>query len=157
MLFRSHKEEKYLDAERLERRTLFDLEMMQEIGYCHGIENYSRHLEGRAPGTPPHTLFDYMPEGALLVMDESHQSVPQLRGMYHGDRSRKEVLIDHGFRLPSALDNRPLTFEEFEARRKQTLFVSATPADFELREAGGKAVEQIIRPTGLMEIGRAHV
>ncbi len=140
-----------LEAQRLHQRTMFDLEMMREIGYCHGIENYSRHLSGRAPGEPPPTLFDYLPEGALLIVDESHQTVPQVRGMYHGDRSRKEVLVEYGFRLPSALDNRPLSFEEWEARRGQVVYVSATPGAYELHEAGGVIVEQIIRPTGLVD------
>jgi len=142
---------KVLEAQRLHQRTMFDLEMMKEIGYCHGIENYARHLTGRAPGEPPPTLLDYLPDDALLVVDESHQTVPQIRGMYHGDRSRKEVLVEFGFRLPSALDNRPLTFEEWEARSRQTVFVSATPGPYELAKAGGVVVEQIIRPTGLMD------
>jgi excinuclease ABC subunit B len=130
---------------------MFDLEMMKEIGYCHGIENYARHLTGRAPGEPPPTLLDYLPDDALLVVDESHQTVPQIRGMYHGDRSRKETLVEFGFRLPSALDNRPLTFAEWEARVRQTIFVSATPGPYELSRAGGVVVEQIIRPTGLTD------
>jgi excinuclease ABC subunit B len=142
---------KVLEAQRLHQRTMFDLEMMKEIGYCHGIENYARHLTGRAPGEPPPTLLDYLPDDALLVVDESHQTVPQIRGMYHGDRSRKEVLVEFGFRLPSALDNRPLTFEEWETRSRQTVFVSATPGPYELAKAGGVVVEQIIRPTGLMD------
>jgi excinuclease ABC subunit B len=140
-----------LEAQRLHQRTMFDLEMMREIGYCHGIENYSRHLSGRAAGDPPPTLLDYLPEDALLIVDESHQTVPQVRGMYHGDRSRKEVLVEYGFRLPSALDNRPLSFEEWEARRPQVVYVSATPGPYELRHAGGVIVEQIIRPTGLVD------
>ncbi len=140
-----------LEAQRLHQRTMFDLEMMREIGYCHGIENYSRHLSGRAAGEPPPTLLDYLPEDALLIVDESHQTVPQVRGMYHGDRSRKEVLVDYGFRLPSALDNRPLSFEEWEARRPQVVYVSATPGPYELTHAGGVIVEQIIRPTGLVD------
>jgi excinuclease ABC subunit B len=140
-----------LEASRLHQRTMFDLEMMKEIGYCHGIENYSRHLSGRQPGEPPPTLLDYLPEDALLIVDESHQTVPQVRGMYHGDRSRKEVLVEYGFRLPSALDNRPLSFEEWEARRPQVVYVSATPGPYELRHAGGVIVEQIIRPTGLVD------
>jgi len=130
---------------------MFDLEMIKEIGYCHGIENYARHLTGREPGAPPPTLLDYLPPDALIVVDESHQSVPQVRGMYHGDRSRKEVLVAYGFRLPSALDNRPLNFEEWEGRANQLLFVSATPGPYELRRAGGAVVEQIIRPTGLVD------
>ena len=144
-------EGKVLEAHRLHQRTMFDLEMIKEIGYCHGIENYSRHLTGRGPGDPPPTLLDYLPPDALIVVDESHQSVPQVRGMYHGDRSRKEVLVAYGFRLPSALDNRPLNFEEWEARVNQLVFVSATPGPYELRRAGGAVVEQIIRPTGLVD------
>ena len=142
---------KVLEAQRLHQRTMFDLEMMKEIGYCHGIENYSRHLSGRAPGEPPPTLLDYLPDDALLVVDESHQTVPQIRGMYHGDRSRKETLVEFGFRLPSALDNRPLTFAEWEARATQTIYVSATPGPYELAKSAGVVVEQIIRPTGLMD------
>ena len=130
---------------------MFDLEMIKEIGYCHGIENYARHLTGRAPGEPPPTLFDYLPDDALVIVDESHQTVPQVRGMYYGDRSRKEVLVAYGFRLPSALDNRPLNFEEWEKRTGQLLFVSATPGPYELSHAGGAVVEQIIRPTGLVD------
>jgi excinuclease ABC subunit B len=144
-------EGKYLERQRLEQRTRFDLEMLKEIGYCHGIENYSRHLSGRAPGQPPPTLFDYFPKDFLLVVDESHQTIPQVRGMYHGDRSRKQTLVDFGFRLPSALDNRPLTFEEFDARMGQRIYVSATPADWELQRTGGVVVEQVIRPTGLLD------
>jgi excinuclease ABC subunit B len=144
-------EGKVLEAHRLHQRTMFDLEMIREIGYCHGIENYSRHLTGRAPGEPPPTLLDYLPSDALIIVDESHQSVPQIRGMYHGDRSRKEVLVAYGFRLPSALDNRPLNFEEWERRANQLVFVSATPGPYELRRAGGAVVEQIIRPTGLVD------
>ena len=142
---------KVLEAQRLHQRTMFDLEMMKEIGYCHGIENYSRHLSGRAPGEPPPTLLDYLPDDALLVVDESHQTVPQIRGMYAGDRSRKTTLVEFGFRLPSALDNRPLTFAEWEARATQTIYVSATPGPYELAKSGGVVVEQIIRPTGLMD------
>jgi len=142
---------KPLEAQRLSQRTLFDIEMMREVGYCHGIENYSRHFSGRQPGDPPPTLLDYLPQDALVFMDESHQSVPQVRGMYHGDRSRKTVLIDHGFRLPSALDNRPLTFEEFEGRVNQVVYVSATPGPHELTKSAGVVVEQIIRPTGLID------
>jgi excinuclease ABC subunit B len=130
---------------------MFDLEMIREIGYCHGIENYARHLTGRPPGFPPPTLLDYLPEDAIVVVDESHQTVPQVRGMYHGDRSRKEVLVAYGFRLPSALDNRPLNFEEWEERVRQIVFVSATPGPYELSKAGGVVVEQVIRPTGLMD------
>jgi excinuclease ABC subunit B len=142
---------KVLEAQRLHQRTMFDLEMMREIGYCHGVENYSRHLSGRAPGEPPPTLLDYLPDDALLVVDESHQTVPQIRGMYAGDRSRKMTLVEFGFRLPSALDNRPLTFAEWEARATQTVYVSATPGPYELAKSGGVVVEQIIRPTGLMD------
>ena len=130
---------------------MFDLEMMREIGYCHGIENYARHLNGRQPGEPPPTLLDYLPKDAMVIVDESHQSVPQVRGMYHGDRSRKEVLVAYGFRLPSALDNRPLNFEEWEARVGQVMFVSATPGPYELSKSQGVVVEQIIRPTGLID------
>ena len=144
-------EGKVLEAHRVHQRTMFDLEMIKEIGYCHGIENYARHLTGRAPGDPPPTLLDYLPGDALTIVDESHQTVPQIRGMYHGDRSRKEVLVAYGFRLPSALDNRPLNFEEWEKRVGQTLFVSATPGPYELRGSGGVLVEQIIRPTGLLD------
>jgi excinuclease ABC subunit B len=140
-----------LEAQRLEQRTLFDLEMLREIGYCHGIENYSRHLAGRKAGETPATLMDYLPRDALVVIDESHVTVPQLRGMHHGDRSRKEALVEYGFRLPSAFDNRPLTFAEFVATVGQVLYVSATPGDYELQRAGGAVVEQIIRPTGLMD------
>ena len=139
------------EAERLHQRTMFDLEMMKEIGYCHGIENYSRHLSGRAPGEPPPTLLDYLPGDTIVIVDESHQTVPQIRGMYAGDRSRKTVLVDYGFRLPSALDNRPLNFAEWEARVGQLVYVSATPGPFELQQAGGVIVEQIIRPTGLVD------
>ncbi|MEW5980799.1 MAG: excinuclease ABC subunit UvrB [Acidobacteriota bacterium] len=144
-------EGKLLEAQRLHQRTMFDLEMMREIGYCHGIENYSRHLTGRAAGEPPPTLLDYLPSDALIIVDESHQTVPQIRGMYHGDRSRKEVLVAYGFRLPSALDNRPLSFAEWERRVGQAVFVSATPGPYELQQAGGVVVEQIIRPTGLLD------
>ena len=146
-----HGQGKLLEAQRLEQRTRFDLEMLQEIGYCHGIENYSRHLSGGAPGEPPPTLLDYFPDDFLLIVDESHQTIPQVRGMYHGDRSRKQTLVDYGFRLPSALDNRPLTFEEFDAKVGQRLYVSATPAPFELERTGGVVVEQLIRPTGLLD------
>ncbi len=145
------REGKPLEAQRLQQRTLYDLEMIQETGYCHGIENYSRHLTGRAAGEPPPTLMDYLPRDALVIIDESHQTIPQIRGMYRGDRSRKQVLVDHGFRLPSALDNRPLTFEEFTRRVRQSVCVSATPAPYELERAGGVIVEQLIRPTGLTD------
>jgi excinuclease ABC subunit B len=144
-------EGKLLERQRLEQRTRFDLEMLREVGTCHGIENYSRHLSGRAPGEPPPTLLDYFPEDFLLVVDESHQTIPQVRGMYFGDRSRKQTLVDFGFRLPSALDNRPLTFEEFDARIGQRIYVSATPAPWELQRTGGVIVEQVIRPTGLLD------
>ncbi len=140
-----------LEGQRLHQRTMFDLEMMKEIGYCHGIENYSRHLSGRSAGEPPPTLLDYLPDDAIIIVDESHQTVPQVRGMYAGDRSRKEVLVEHGFRLPSALDNRPLNFAEWEERVGQLVFVSATPGPYELGRAGGVIVEQIIRPTGLVD------
>jgi excinuclease ABC subunit B len=140
-----------LESQRLHQRTMFDLEMIKEIGYCHGIENYSRHLTQRRAGQPPPTLLDYLPSDALVVVDESHQTVPQVRGMYHGDRSRKEVLVEYGFRLPSALDNRPLNFEEWEQRVGQLVYVSATPGPYELQKAGGVVVEQVIRPTGLMD------
>jgi excinuclease ABC subunit B len=142
---------KLLEAQRLSQRTLFDLDMLQELGYCSGIENYSRHLTRRKPGEPPPTLLDYFPSDWLLVVDESHVSIPQARGMYHGDRSRKETLVEFGFRLPSALDNRPLTFEEFEGRIHQALFVSATPGPYELKLTEGEVVEQLIRPTGLLD------
>jgi len=144
-------EGRLLEAQRLHQRTMFDLEMIREIGYCHGIENYARHLTGRTAGAPPPTLLDYLPDDALVIVDESHQTVPQIRGMYHGDRSRKEVLVAYGFRLPSALDNRPLNFAEWEERVKQVVFVSATPGPYELSKAGGVVVEQVIRPTGLMD------
>jgi len=144
-------EERPLERQRLEQRTRFDLEMLREIGYCHGIENYSRHLTGRATGEPPPTLLDYLPSDYLLVVDECHQTIPQVRGMYHGDRSRKETLVDFGFRLPSALDNRPLTFEEFEERTGQRLLVSATPGPWELGQVKGVVVEQVVRPTGLLD------
>ncbi len=142
---------KLLEAQRLEERTRFDLEMMKELGFCHGIENYSRHLTGRAPGEPPPTLLDYLPRESLVVIDESHITVPQLQGMYRGDQSRKKTLVDYGFRLPSALDNRPLCFEEFQARVHQIIYVSATPAPYEMGQAEGRVVEQIVRPTGLMD------
>jgi excinuclease ABC subunit B len=145
------KQGKLIEAQRLYQRTMFDLEMIKEIGYCHGIENYSRHFSGRLPGEAPPTLLDYLPHDALMFLDESHQTVPQLHGMYHGDRSRKEVLVGHGFRMPSALDNRPLTFEEFEHRVNQVVYVSATPGPYELTKSAGVIVEQIIRPTGLVD------
>ncbi len=144
-------EGKLLEAQRVAQRTLFDLEMLQEVGYCHGIENYSRHLTGREPGQPPPTLMDYLPRDVLIIIDESHQTIPQIRGMYHGDRSRKGTLVDFGFRLPSALDNRPLNFGEFEERLGPVIFVSATPAAEQLEKTEGVVVEQIIRPTGLMD------
>jgi len=149
-LGRLREEGRLLEAQRLEQRTRYDLEMMQEMGYCSGIENYSRHLDGRQPGQPPSVLLDYFPSDFLLVVDESHQTVPQIRGMYHGDRSRKTTLVDFGFRLPSALDNRPLTFTEFEERVNQVIFTSATPGPYEARHSR-KTVEQIIRPTGLVD------
>ena len=142
--------EKLVEAQRLEQRTLFDLEMMVEVGYCSGIENYSRYLSGRNAGEPPPTLYDYLPDDALVIIDESHVTVPQLGGMYKGDRSRKENLVEYGFRLPSALDNRPLRFEEFQARQPQTIYVSATPRDYEIRHSGA-IVEQVVRPTGLVD------
>jgi excinuclease ABC subunit B len=145
------REGKLLEAQRVYQRTMFDLEMLREVGHCHGIENYSRHLSGRAPGEPPPTLLDYLPKDALIVIDESHQSVPQVRGMYHGDRQRKQTLVEYGFRLPSALDNRPLNFDEFEQRLGQVMYISATPGPYELHKAGGVVVEQVIRPTGLMD------
>jgi len=144
-------ENKYIEAQRIEERTHFDIEMMQEIGYCNGIENYSRHLTGRAPGEPPPTLIDYFPSDFLLFIDESHISVPQLHGMYKGDRSRKETLVNYGFRLPSAVDNRPLKFEEFESRVSQAVYVSATPADFELEKGKDSLIQLIVRPTGLVD------
>jgi excinuclease ABC subunit B len=146
-----NKEEKYLEAQRLEQRTKFDIEMMKEIGYCSGIENYSRHMDGRQPGSRPFNLFDYFPDDFLLIIDESHVTIPQIRGMYNGDRSRKQTLVDYGFRLPSALDNRPMKYEEFMEMLNQVIFVSATPADYELELSGGIIVEQIIRPTGLLD------
>lgn len=145
------KNRRLLEAQRLAQRTDFDLEMLQELGYCHGIENYSRHLTGRPTGAPPPTLLDYFPDDFILFVDESHVAIPQVRGMYRGDRSRKETLVNFGFRLPSALDNRPLIFEEFSQRIKQTVYVSATPGDFELEQAQGRIVEQLIRPTGLLD------
>ena len=145
------KEGKRIEAQRLWQRTMFDLEMIKQIGYCHGIENYSRHFSGRLPGQAPPTLLDYLPHDALMFLDESHQTVPQLQGMYHGDRSRKENLVKYGFRLPSALDNRPLTFEEFENRVHQVMYISATPGPYELTKTSGAVIEQIIRPTGLVD------
>jgi excinuclease ABC subunit B len=142
---------KLLEAQRLEQRTRFDLEMMREVGYCSGIENYSRHIAGRAPGSRPACLLDYFPKDFLVVLDESHVTVPQIGAMYHGDRSRKVTLVEHGFRLPSALDNRPLTFDEWEQIATQVIYVSATPADYELRKSQGVIVEQVIRPTGLLD------
>ncbi|HWW17032.1 MAG TPA: excinuclease ABC subunit UvrB [Candidatus Saccharimonadales bacterium] len=142
---------KFVEAQRLTQRTLFDIEMMRTIGYCHGVENYSRHLSGRLPGEAPPTLLDYLPQDYLLFVDESHQTIPQVRGMHAGDRSRKETLVNYGFRMPSALDNRPLTFEEFEHRVNQALYVSATPGPYELTKSGGLFVEQVIRPTGLVD------
>jgi excinuclease ABC subunit B len=143
--------DRLLEAQRLSQRTLFDLEMMAELGYCNGIENYSRHLSGRAPGQPPPTLIDYFPEDFLLVVDESHQTVPQVRAMWGGDRARKETLVEYGFRLPSAIDNRPLSFEEFEGKLHQILYVSATPGPYEMDKTGGLFAEQVIRPTGLLD------
>jgi excinuclease ABC subunit B len=145
------KQGKFVEAQRVAQRTLFDIEMMRTIGYCHGIENYSRHLSGRLPGEAPPTLLDYVPQDYLLFIDESHQTVPQVRGMYHGDRARKQTLVDYGFRMPSALDNRPLNFEEFENRTNQIVYVSATPGPYELTKCGGVFVEQVIRPTGLVD------
>jgi excinuclease ABC subunit B len=145
------KEGKLVEAQRLHQRTMYDLEMIKEMGFCRGIENYSRHLTGKPPGSPPPTLLDYLPENSLVVIDESHQTVPQIRGMFNGDQSRKRTLVEYGFRLPSAMDNRPLNFEEFEARIGQTIYVSATPGPYELTRTGGEVVEQIIRPTGLTD------
>jgi len=145
------KQGKFVEAQRLVQRTMFDIEMMRTIGYCHGVENYSRHLSGRLPGEAPPTLLDYVPQDYILFIDESHATVPQVRGMFHGDRSRKQTLVDYGFRMPSALDNRPLTFEEFEHRVNQAVYVSATPGPYELTKSGGVFVEQVIRPTGLVD------
>jgi excinuclease ABC subunit B len=142
---------KFVEAQRVVQRTMFDIEMMRTIGYCHGVENYSRHLSGRLPGEAPPTLLDYVPQDYLLFIDEAHVTVPQVRGMFHGDRSRKQTLVDYGFRMPSALDNRPLTFEEFEHRTNQVIYVSATPGPYELTKSGGVVVEQVIRPTGLID------
>jgi excinuclease ABC subunit B len=145
------KQGKFVEAQRLVQRTMFDMEMMRTIGYCHGVENYSRHLSGRLPGEAPPTLLDYVPQDYLLFIDESHVTVPQVRGMFNGDRARKQTLVDYGFRMPSALDNRPLTFEEFEHRVNQAIYVSATPGPYELTKSGGVFVEQVIRPTGLVD------
>jgi len=145
------KQGKFVEAQRVVQRTMFDIEMMRTIGYCHGVENYSRHLSGRLPGEAPPTLLDYVPQDFLMFIDESHQSVGQVRGMFNGDRSRKQTLVDYGFRMPSALDNRPLTFEEFEHRVNQVVYVSATPGPYELTKSGGLVVEQVIRPTGLVD------
>jgi excinuclease ABC subunit B len=144
-------QDRLLEAQRLSQRTLFDLEMMAELGYCNGIENYSRHLSGRAPGEPPPTLIDYFPEDFLLIVDESHQTIPQVRAMWGGDRARKQTLVDYGFRLPSAIDNRPLSFDEFQSKLHQIIYVSATPAAFEMEKTGGEFIEQVIRPTGLLD------
>jgi len=146
-----YQQNKLVEAQRLAQRTQFDLEMMAEVGFCSGIENYSRHLTGKAPGEPPPTLFDYLPADALLVVDESHVTIPQIGAMYKGDRSRKETLVEFGFRLPSALDNRPLRFEEWEARSPRSIYVSATPGPYELRESGGEIIELVVRPTGLID------
>ena len=143
-------QEKLLEAQRLEQRTRYDLEMLSEMGFCSGIENYSRHLSGREPGSRPYTLIDYFPKDFLTIIDESHQTIPQIRGMFNGDRSRKETLVEYGFRLPSALDNRPLRFNEFEDMMNQCVYVSATPGPYEL-EHTEQQVEQIIRPTGLLD------
>jgi excinuclease ABC subunit B len=145
------KQGKFVEAQRVTQRTLFDIEMMRTVGYCHGIENYSRHLSGRLPGEAPPTLLDYVPQDFLMFIDESHQTVSQVRGMFNGDRARKQTLVDYGFRMPSALDNRPLTFEEFEHRLNQVVYVSATPGPYELTKSGGVVVEQVIRPTGLVD------
>ena len=142
---------KLIEAQRIEERTNFDIEMMKETGFCHGIENYSRHISGREPGSPPFTLFDYFPKDFLVLIDESHATIPQVRAMYNGDRARKESLVNYGFRLPSAFDNRPLKFDEFEQRLNQVVFVSATPADYEKEHSKENVVEQIIRPTGLLD------
>ena len=142
---------KLLEAQRLHQRTMYDIEMLKELGYCHGVENYSRHLTGRLPGEPPPTLLDYLPRDAIVMVDESHQTIPQVRGMYAGDQSRKRTLVEYGFRLPSAMDNRPLNFDEWERRMGQLMFVSATPGPYELTKTGGEVVEQVIRPTGLTD------
>lgn len=145
------RQDKHLEAKRLEQKTRFDMEMLKEFGYCHGIENYSRHLSGRAPGEPPSCLIDYFPEDFLLIIDESHATIPQIGGMYEGDRSRKQTLVDYGFRLPSALDNRPLKFNEFEHRVNQAIYVSATPSEYEINKSNRRLIEQIVRPTGLKD------
>jgi excinuclease ABC subunit B len=145
------KQGRLVESQRIHQRVMYDLEMIKAMGYCHGIENYSRHFTGRLPGEPPPTLLDYFPRDFLMFIDESHQTVPQLHGMYHGDRSRKQTLVEYGFRMPSALDNRPLTFEEFEHRTNQIVYVSATPGPYELTKSAGVVVEQIIRPTGLID------
>ena len=145
------KQGKLVESQRLHQRTMYDLEMIKEMGFCRGIENYSRHLTGKPAGAPPPTLLDYLHEDTLMIIDESHQSVPQLGAMYKGDRSRKANLVEYGFRLPSAMDNRPLNFEEYEARIGQTIYVSATPGNYELEKTGGEVVEQLIRPTGLLD------
>ncbi|GAM77679.1 excinuclease ABC subunit B [Vibrio ishigakensis] len=142
---------KLLEEQRISQRTQFDIEMMNELGFCSGVENYSRHLSGRAEGEPPPTLFDYLPHDGLLIIDESHVTVPQIGAMYKGDRSRKETLVEYGFRLPSALDNRPLKFEEFEALAPQTIFVSATPGKYEIEMSGDEIADQVVRPTGLLD------
>lgn len=144
-------QKKFVEAQRLQQRTLYDIEMLKITGYCHSIENYSRHLDGREPGMPPATLIDYFPQDYLMIIDESHVTIPQIRGMYEGDRSRKQILVDFGFRLPSALDNRPLNFKEFEKRVHQVIYVSATPADYEITKSKNRIIEQIVRPTGLMD------
>jgi len=144
-------EGKLVEAQRLHQRTMYDLEMIKEMGFCRGIENYSRHLTGKPPGSPPPTLLDYLPKDSMIVIDESHQTIPQIGGMFKGDQSRKRTLVEYGFRLPSAMDNRPLNFEEFEGRIRQTIYVSATPGHYELAKTGGEVVEQIIRPTGLID------
>src|SRR5947209_14140396 len=145
------KQGKLLEAQRLRMRTTYDIEMMRQVGFCSGIENYSRHIDGRGQGTPPHTLLDYFPDDFLLVIDESHVTVPQIGGMYEGDMSRKRTLVDHGFRLPSAMDNRPLKWEEFLERVGQTVYLSATPGNYELSRVKDDVVEQVIRPTGLVD------
>ena len=147
--FKDHN--KLIEAQRIEERTNFDIEMLKETGFCQGIENYSRHISGRDAGSPPFTLFDYFPDDFLLMIDESHATIPQVRAMYNGDRARKDSLVNYGFRLPSAYDNRPLKFEEFEERINQCVFVSATPSDYEKEHSGSHVVEQIIRPTGLLD------